>query len=236
MQQPHRHGCALQRGEEKGRQLLLDGHILLSLQMPSLRRLVRNPDRSKEYPLCRYLWRQAEGRGLGPRGERRLCRTRYRDRECPRRPPRRSGKTTSAQNHLTQVQLPRLESLQSVSDQFNADPYTLSSKIRKQFRAEKKVDIAKRKADDTIRDRYALPSELKLLEDNAQTAREAKEQWAKAVESRDAKRRKLSPVPSTITLLSSSRSKPSASKTPIDALRARVLGNTAKRSLPSRTK
>ncbi len=98
------------------------------------------------------------------------------------------------------------------------------------------MDIAKRKADDTIRDRYALPSELKLLEDNAQTAREAKEQWAKAVESRDAKRRKLSPVPSTITLLSSSRSKPSASKTPIDALRARVLGNTAKRSLPSRTK
>ncbi|KAF9039705.1 DUF572-domain-containing protein [Hymenopellis radicata] len=145
-------------------------------------------------------------------------------------------KTTSAHIHLTQVQLPRLESLQTVADQFNADPYTLSSKVRKRFREDKKVDIAKRKADDTIKDRYALPSSLKLLEDSAQTAQEAKEQWAKAVESRDAKRRRLSPVPSTITLLSSSRSKHSKSQTPIDALRARVLGNTAKKSLPSRTK
>ena len=140
-------------------------------------------------------------------------------------------KTTSAQTNLTQVQIPRLESLQSVSDRFNADPYALSSKLRRGFREEKKVATAKRKVDDDIKERYALPSALPLLEDDAETAREAKEQWERAREQQVVKRRKV--VPASVPLIP----KASSAKTQtaaISALRARVLGNTAKSVLNSK--
>src|ERR1700733_8388626 len=71
-------------------------------------------------------------------------------------------KTTDAQNHLTKVQVPRLESLQSVSEHYNSDPYSLSLKVRKRFREEKKLDKAKKAVDDGIRGKYALPEDLTL--------------------------------------------------------------------------
>ena len=45
MQQPHRHGRPVQCREEESRCLLLYSHLLLPLQMPSLRWLVRNSNR-----------------------------------------------------------------------------------------------------------------------------------------------------------------------------------------------
>ncbi|THV08688.1 DUF572-domain-containing protein [Dendrothele bispora CBS 962.96] len=152
-------------------------------------------------------------------------------------------KTTDAQTHLTKVQLPRLEALMEVSEHYNSDPYSLSLKARKRFREDKKVRKEKEKVDDQVRDRYALPSDLNLVEEDAETAKEAKEEWAKGREellSRERKRRKL-PVETSLkvsssSFLSSSRSSSNASGSKTskgsasDALRARILGNTARRS------
>ncbi|KAK0235664.1 DUF572-domain-containing protein [Armillaria nabsnona] len=136
-------------------------------------------------------------------------------------------KTTDAQNHLTNVQVPRLESLQTASEHYNADPYALSSKVRKVFRHEKKIETAKRKADDEIKGRYAFPAEMKLLEDDEQSHTDAKEEWQRRrseFEARERKRRKF-PVASSLALPTSN----SKSQT-VNSLRARILGNTAKNS------
>ncbi|RDB30969.1 hypothetical protein Hypma_000129 [Hypsizygus marmoreus] len=155
-------------------------------------------------------------------------------------------KTTDAQNYLVNVQAPRLESLQSVSEHYNADPYALSSKVRKRFREVKKVEQQKQKADDQIRGRYGLPETFSLLEDDEAARQAAKEEWergkqALALEESN-KRRRLAvdivSIPtSTITRAprlhpkSSSNSK-SLSTNPINSLRARILENTARQSNP----
>lgn len=132
-------------------------------------------------------------------------------------------KTTSAETHLAKVQIPRLDELQTVSERFNADPYALSSKVRKQFREVKKVETAKRKADDLVKERYGLPSSLPLLEDDPDAAREAKELWEKEQASRHVKKAKM--VPSTVPIMPK---QPPGKNTAASSLRARVLGNTAK--------
>ncbi|EEB97310.1 hypothetical protein MPER_03403, partial [Moniliophthora perniciosa FA553] len=140
-------------------------------------------------------------------------------------------KTTDAQNHHKNVQVPRLESLMDVSDHFNADPYSLSLKVRKQFRQDKKIRLEKEKADGKVRDRYALPTTLNLVEDDEKALQEAKEQWERArqeKQSRDNKRRRL-PIQTSITSLSS-RSASSSSSGAAGSLRARILNNTAKSS------
>ncbi|KAL0954743.1 hypothetical protein HGRIS_003695 [Hohenbuehelia grisea] len=152
-------------------------------------------------------------------------------------------KTTAAQTHLTQVQAPRIESLQDASDHYNADPYSHSLRIRKRFRAEKKVAKEKERADDALKGRYGLPETLALLEDGDADAAKAKAEWEKGRQElalRDSRRRKLAPSITSITASSSSSlgasrprashsssaKKPSAS----DSLRARILGNTARAS------
>ncbi|KAF5341877.1 hypothetical protein D9611_001457 [Ephemerocybe angulata] len=154
-------------------------------------------------------------------------------------------KTTEAERLLNEVQKPRIESLQSVSEHYNADPYTLSTRVRKRFREDKKVEQKKRAADDTLKGRYGLPSELALVEDDDKAKEEAKEQWLKANQERalreSAKRRRISSevisIPgssSTSSSLSSSRATPkaglssaSSKSNPLASLRARILQNTA---------
>lgn len=143
-------------------------------------------------------------------------------------------KTTDAQNHLTKVEAPRLESLQALSEHYNADPYILSSKVRKRFRDVKKVEQQKQKADDNIKSCYGLPESLNLLEDDEGMIKEAKEEWERGRRELSAKesnkRRRLT---GDATIPSSSRS-PSTAKTrssnPADSLRARILENTARRT------
>ncbi|KAJ7593725.1 DUF572-domain-containing protein [Mycena floridula] len=125
-------------------------------------------------------------------------------------------KTTNAEHHLTQVQLPRIEALQSVSEQFNADPYALSSKVRKRFRVEKKIEKAKKAKDDELKGRYGLPASLRLVAEDSSTVDAAKAEWVSA------KRRLITAPPTR---------RPSSSK-PADALRARILANTAKARQP----
>jgi coiled-coil domain-containing protein 130 len=136
-------------------------------------------------------------------------------------------KTTDAQRHMETVQKPRIESLQGMSEHYNSDPYSLSLKVRKRFREEKKVEVARRQADDTIKGRYGLPATLRLLEDDEKAVQDARSQWAsakKALGEQESKRRKISsPAPSD------------TSTNAVDSLRIRILQNTAKKSTTIRT-
>lgn len=89
-------------------------------------------------------------------------------------------KSTESQNYVVRVQAPRLEEIQSMSDKYNEDPYAASIKARKKFREEKKVEKAKEAVDNTIKLRYGLPAELRLLEDGSNEVDEAKREWLKA--------------------------------------------------------
>jgi len=132
-----------------------------------------------------------------------------------------------------------------MSDHYNADPYTLSLKVRKKFREEKKLDQQKRKADDELKGRYGLPASLSLLEEDVKAREEAKSAWEEAkqqLQSKEsAKRRRIGgvdvPVISSTHRTASgssasskinSSSSSSSSSSSLDTLRARILSNTAK--------
>jgi coiled-coil domain-containing protein 130 len=154
-------------------------------------------------------------------------------------------KLTDAQNHVTKVQIPRLESLQAVSEHYNSDPYSLSLKVRKRFRTEKKVEKEKKAVDDGIKDRYGLPETLSLLQEDDKARSEAIEEWQKGrreLEARETKKRRLegttTPTSSTakfshlrpMSKLSSGAT--SSRGSAISSLRARILENTARHSDP----
>lgn len=156
-------------------------------------------------------------------------------------------KLTDAQNHVTKVQIPRLESLQAVSEHYNSDPYSLSLKVRKRFRQEKKVEREKKAFDDGIKERYGLPETLNLLQEDDKTKLEAIEEWGRGrreFEAREnTKRRRLEstaiPVISTSkiahlrpmsTKLSSGSTGNRDSNSVVTSLRARIMENTARHS------
>ena len=162
-------------------------------------------------------------------------------------------KSTEAQNHANNVQVPRLEALQSASDHYNADPFTLSSRLRKRFREEKKVEKRKRDADDAVKSRYALPEDLALVPDDDSIREEARGEFSRARlehhADEDAKRRRTAAVLGQMTLgkshsgstgvrngtkqsssqvtLTSERARPELS-----SLRSKLLQNTTRRSDP----
>lgn len=145
-------------------------------------------------------------------------------------------KTTEAQNHMNNVQKPRIEALQSLADHYGSDPYSLSLKVRKRFRVEKKIEKEKQEADKELKGKYGLPEELSLVSAEDEDIRtQAKEEWLKGkqmLESRqNAKKRKLVEI-DLVPSGPSSRSAPkvtSTSSDPVASLRARILGNTARR-------
>lgn len=158
-------------------------------------------------------------------------------------------KSTDAQTHLKKVQVPRLESLQDASEHYNSDPYALSVKVRKRFRAEKKVEREKAAADDQIKGRYGLPETLTLIADDEEAKEEARDEWRRGrreLEAREnGKRRRLTadkmivlPTKASSSRLTApaSRSKsldaPSNSSTVASSLRARLLANTARQPDP----
>ncbi|KAF9448609.1 DUF572-domain-containing protein, partial [Macrolepiota fuliginosa MF-IS2] len=157
--------------------------------------------------------------------------------ETPDDPLAALEKTSEAQTNLTKVQIPRLEELQSVSEHYNADPYSLSLKARKKFRQEKKVEQQKRKMDDDIRDRYGLPASLSLLEDDEKAKEEAKSAWEEAKQQlrtqESAKRRRVGgiDVPPTSSKTATGSSS-NSSKSSLNSLRARILENTSKKISP----
>ncbi|KAF8659056.1 hypothetical protein AX16_001928 [Volvariella volvacea WC 439] len=161
-------------------------------------------------------------------------------------------KTTDAKNLVERVQKPRIESLQELSEQYNADPYTLSARVRKRFREEKKIQREKQDADDELKGRYGLPETLGLVADDEASRKIAKEEWEKGqreLELRQQqlnKRRKLGVEEIGLSLSRSSRRTSRSSGTSsegslgkrndaVSALRARLLGNTSRQSLASAT-
>jgi len=76
----------------------------------------------------------------------------------------------AALEKTTKVQIPRPEALQGISDHYGNDPYALSSLVRKHFRIEKKIEARGRAEDDTLKGRYGLPEDLKLIEDDAEAS------------------------------------------------------------------
>ncbi|CAG8619695.1 16971_t:CDS:2, partial [Acaulospora colombiana] len=87
-------------------------------------------------------------------------------------------KTSDALRKAKEIGAPRIESLQELSDTYNTDPYELSKRVRKQFREVKKVDKRKREEEEAVKDKYSLPSTLKLVEES-EVKEEAKNLWAK---------------------------------------------------------
>jgi coiled-coil domain-containing protein 130 len=85
-------------------------------------------------------------------------------------------KTAAAKTLATTVTAPRLEELYDLSDRINSDPYLHSRRIRRYFREEKKIEKAKEAADNVIKDQFALPKELKLVQEK-DVVEEAKEGW-----------------------------------------------------------
>lgn len=82
-------------------------------------------------------------------------------------------KTVEAATHTKTVLAPRLEQLQDHADRMRADPYAHSLRVRKQFRAEKKVDAARKRADDAVRAKFALSDDIALEADNDALREEA---------------------------------------------------------------
>lgn len=133
--------------------------------------------------------------------------------------------------------MPRLEALQSLSDHYTSDPYSLSLKARKRFRTEKQIEKEKAAADDQIKGRYGLPETFALAEESEETKAQAREDWLKGQRDLDTRSRKrkvveIGPLPSR----TSSRTQPRAiptqdtSKTShqsLHSLRERILHNTA---------
>lgn len=161
-------------------------------------------------------------------------------------------KSTAAQNHMNQVQVPRLETLQSLADHYGSDPYSLSLKARKRFREVKKIEKEKQAEDDELKGRYGLPEELVLERDHGETQEQDREAWLKArselAQRQSAKKPRLETVPIVSRQLpksnslssrisSSSRATGSSSQpSAAELLKARILGNTGRRkpSRPSR--
>jgi coiled-coil domain-containing protein 130 len=114
--------------------------------------------------------------------------------------------------------------------------------VRKKFREEKKVETEKRRLEDEMKGKYALPKELKLLEEGEEDVRAAKVEWEKGRrEVRDGKRRRLGGegLGMSASAVSARKSGPSSTangvscKTEaVSALRARILGNTVRPSAP----
>ncbi|KAH8831301.1 DUF572-domain-containing protein [Flagelloscypha sp. PMI_526] len=142
-------------------------------------------------------------------------------------------KTQTSLTNLKEVQLPRIESLQALSETKTSDPYTLSQKLRKTFREEKRVELKRKAEDDALKDKYGLPKEMKLDRETDETVKEAKEEWVKARahvenEERQAKRRRMSHPHASISSMLRKSPHPKDNSV-LASLRARVLENTARK-------
>jgi coiled-coil domain-containing protein 130 len=157
------------------------------------------------------------------------------DKAGPSDPLNALEKQTDAKNYMQKVQSPRIDELQDASDNVNADPYTLSQRARKRFRAVKKEDQARTLRDTELKDRYSLPSEFALVREDDSTVADANSEWSKAraaaVEAESKRQKRTLEQP---TRLSASRVVSAAggkySTSGLSTLGRRILDNTSRRS------
>jgi len=158
-------------------------------------------------------------------------------------------KTYTALVHTQQVQVPRIDALQFNSEKYNADPYALSSRVRKHFRVERRELKRRKDEDDAVKAKYGLPEDLVLPVNDELTISEAKEEFQRArrafTADQDAKRRKVEaeigqprPQPSSkhssSSLLRSSGSSSSGSlkSAATHALRSKLLESSVRKADP----
>lgn len=66
----------------------------------------------------------------------------------------------------------RVSELSDLSDRMSADPYVVSSALRRRFREDKKIALEKQGRDDGLRDRYGLHNEVNLGTEDVDLGRE----------------------------------------------------------------
>ncbi|KAI9512952.1 DUF572-domain-containing protein [Russula earlei] len=149
-------------------------------------------------------------------------------------------KSTDAQTHANKVQAPRLEQLEDLSAHYNEDPYTHSQRMRKRFRAEKKLEQALAEADKSLKEKYGLPTELALERaDDADAVAEARHEWARGraarAEENASRKRKLALetplLPAQPARRGASTSLEPTASNAASSLRARILSNSARRTV-----
>ncbi|PIL29878.1 hypothetical protein GSI_08085 [Ganoderma sinense ZZ0214-1] len=166
-------------------------------------------------------------------------------------------KSTDAQNHMNNIQVPRIEALQNLADHYGSDPYSHSLRARKRFRERKKLDKAREDADEALKSNYGLPEALALSKEDDESRSKAKTEWEQgrqAFEEREtSKRRKLgaevvSVMPRIPSAHISGRNGQSSrhaggsstgapnTSDPVSSLRAKILGNTARQGSLGRLK
>jgi coiled-coil domain-containing protein 130 len=143
-------------------------------------------------------------------------------------------KTTDAQTHATKVQAPRLEQLEDLSAHYNEDPYAHSQRMRKRFRAEKKVEQTRAEADKSLKEKYGLPAELALERaDDPGAAAEARDEWARGRAARagenTGRKRKLA-LEAPVLPAPPRRGASASTESAASSLRARILSNSARRT------
>jgi coiled-coil domain-containing protein 130 len=143
-------------------------------------------------------------------------------------------KTTDAQTQATKVQAPRLEQLEDLSAHYNDDPYAHSQRVRKRFRAEKKVERVRAEADKSLKNKYGLPAELALERaDDPGIAAEARDEWgrgraARAGENVSKKHRLALEAP--VLPAPPRRGVSASTESAVSSLQARILSNSAWRT------
>jgi coiled-coil domain-containing protein 130 len=120
-----------------------------------------------------------------------------------------------------------------MSAHYNEDPYAHSQRVRKRFRAEKRVEQARIEADKSLKEKYGLPTELALQRaDDPGTTTEAREEWARGLAARaednTSRKRKLALEAPVFT--PSRRGVSTSTESAASSLRTRLLSNSARRT------
>jgi len=152
-------------------------------------------------------------------------------------------KTTAAEENLNSIVKPRISMLNDLSGRRNSDPYTLSKKLRSTFRETKKAEKRAREEEDSVRDKFGLSTELKLVKED-DVREEAREEWQRARREykleEDVRQKTFKSQHGSLGLNSQSKTKPSrvagsslsSSSSAKSTLAATLLRNSLKKSDP----
>lgn len=147
-------------------------------------------------------------------------------------------KTTAAEENMNSVVRPRISMLSDLSERRNADPYVLSKKLRSTFRETKKAEKRAREEDDSVRNKFSLSAELKLVKED-DVREEAKEEWQRArreyMLEEDVRQKTFRSQHGSLQLSSQLKGKPSraaGSSSAKSTLAASLLRNSLKKSDP----
>jgi coiled-coil domain-containing protein 130 len=151
-------------------------------------------------------------------------------------------KTTAAEENMNSVVRPRISILSDLSERRNADPYVLSKKLRNTFRETKKAEKRAREEEDSVRNKFGLSTELKLVKED-DVREEAREEWQRArreyMLEEDVRQKTFRSQHGSLGLNSQPKAKPSrvggsssSSPSAKSALAASLLRNSLKKSDP----